>query len=150
MRRVGDRPWNDPVPRSAEKFELPTLKAVIYDFSAVSNVDVTSCQVLVDVRKQLARHAAPNPVYFHFAGIRSPWTRRALASVGFGSSENEAKPVFSVAYFETAAKIVNDKEAGSERNDVEAKFLPIQSVDRPSFNTDVGALPRLSTRPELR
>ncbi|KAJ8125637.1 hypothetical protein O1611_g8001 [Lasiodiplodia mahajangana] len=40
-KRQGDRPWNDPGPRKDEEqnSNLPTLKAIILDFSSVNNVD---------------------------------------------------------------------------------------------------------------
>jgi sodium-independent sulfate anion transporter 11 len=84
----------------------PTLKAIILDFSSVNNVDVTSVQILIDVRNQLDRYASPETVEWHFASINNRWTKRALASAGFGypataHQEGELwhrwKPVFSVA-----------------------------------------------------
>ncbi|PWY80746.1 sulfate transporter [Aspergillus sclerotioniger CBS 115572] len=100
--RPGDRPWNDPVPRKSESEDLsqkPVLRAVILDFSAVNNVDVTSVQNLIDVRNQLDRYAAPDRVQWHFAHINSRWTKRALAAAGFGrpSEETPMKAIFSVA-----------------------------------------------------
>jgi sodium-independent sulfate anion transporter 11 len=50
----------------------------------VNNIDVTSMQQLIDARNQLDRHAYPNKVDWHFAHISNRWTKRALASVGFG------------------------------------------------------------------
>lgn len=62
-------------------------------------------QNLIDVRNQLDRYTSPERVEWHFASILSPWTKRALASAGFGypSSAHEIgeghrwKPIFSVA-----------------------------------------------------
>ncbi|KAI9825779.1 MAG: Sulfate permease 2 [Phylliscum demangeonii] len=86
--RRGDRPWNDPGPRRGQVEVIdthrPTLKAIIIDFSSVNNVDVTSVQHLIDVRNQLDRWAAPDTVEWHFACITNRWTKRALASAGFG------------------------------------------------------------------
>jgi sodium-independent sulfate anion transporter 11 len=108
--RLGDRPWNDPGPRRGKEVDptdhRPTLKAVIVDFSSVNNVDITSVQILIDVRNQLDRYAAPDKVQWHFAAINNRWTKRALASAGFGfptpdidplSGPRRWKPVFSVA-----------------------------------------------------
>lgn len=83
----------------------PTLKAVIIDSSSVNNVDVTSIQVLIDVRNELDRYASPDKVQWHFAAINNRWTKRALASAGFGyptpdrdpAHETRWKPIFSVA-----------------------------------------------------
>ncbi|KAL8706740.1 MAG: hypothetical protein Q9201_000265 [Fulgogasparrea decipioides] len=106
--RLGDRPWNDPGPRRGrieEYSDKPTLKAIILDFSSVNNVDITSVQHLIDVRNQLDRYAAPDKVDWHLACINNRWTKRALASAGFGfptpAGEGNVterwKPVFSVA-----------------------------------------------------
>lgn len=96
--RPGDRPWNDPGPskRALKKAargevnlnagheDLPTVKAVILDFSAVNFVDITSIQALIDVRNQLDRYAAPEIVDWHIACINNRWTKRALVAAGFG------------------------------------------------------------------
>lgn len=105
--KLGDRPWNNPGPRRGKSEEdrshLPTLKAVILDFSAVNNVDVTSVQILIDIRNQLQRYAAPDAVQWHFASVRNRWTKRALGSAGFGfhtlptDETSRWKPIFSVA-----------------------------------------------------
>jgi sodium-independent sulfate anion transporter 11 len=105
--RPGDRPWNDPGPRrgQAEDFHLdrPTLKAIILDFSSVNNVDSTSIQILIDVRNQLDKYAAPGVVDWHFACINNRWTKRALVNAGFGyptiesGADNRWKSIFSVA-----------------------------------------------------
>nr|POE49507.1 sulfate permease 2 [Quercus suber] len=105
--RPGDRPWNDPGPRKGQEHlhdDRPILKAIILDFSSVNNVDITSVQNLIDVRNQLDRYAAPHRVQWHFACINNRWTKRAIASAGFGypTPEDDTgfhrwKPVFSVA-----------------------------------------------------
>lgn len=106
--RLGDRPWNDPGPSRGKaavvEDDKPTLKAIILDFSSVNNVDITSVQHLIDVRNQLDRYATPDKVQWHFACINNRWTRRALASAGFGyptpnddSGFHRFKPIFSVA-----------------------------------------------------
>ena len=73
--------------------------------SSVNNVDITSVQHLIDVRNQLDRYAAPEAVDWHLACINNRWTKRALASAGFGYPTPQRgeppyerwKPVFSVA-----------------------------------------------------
>lgn len=106
--KPGDRPWNHPGPRKGksepDRSHLPTLRAMILDFSSVNNVDVTSIQNLIDVRNQLDLYASPDSVQWHFAHINNRWTKRALAAAGFGypapTSENgfkRWKPIFSVA-----------------------------------------------------
>jgi sodium-independent sulfate anion transporter 11 len=125
----GDRPWNDPGPRGGsqeeERSNLPTLRAVILDFSSVNHVDVTSVQNLIDVRNQLDLYTSPESVQWHFAHINNRWTKRALAAAGFGyptpTSEDgfhHWKPIFSVAEIEGSssaaahADIVTNEQEG--------------------------------------
>ncbi|KAL2264393.1 hypothetical protein VTK26DRAFT_4861 [Humicola hyalothermophila] len=94
--KPGDRPWNDPSPSKRkmkaaaasgnpdEDANLPTLKAIILDFSSVNHVDITSVQQLIDVRNQLDRYASPEVVDWHIACISNRWAKRALAAAGFG------------------------------------------------------------------
>lgn len=142
--KPGDRPWNDPGPsrRKLKKAaaaaaaaggstepdtSLPTLKAIILDFSSVNYVDITSVQQLIDVRNQLDRYAAPDVVDWHIACISNRWTKRALAAAGFGYPTNRPdvphlrwKSIFSVAEIggeQSAAAAAefesNEKELGS-------------------------------------
>lgn len=136
--KPGDRPWNNPGPRRGKAEEdrshLPTLKAVILDFSAVNNVDVTSIQILIDVRNQLERYAAPDTVQWHISGVKNRWTKRALASAGFGyptfpSEEiHRWKPIFSVAEMGGSSSAAEQAEREANRefttrhNDEEAIF----------------------------
>lgn len=100
--KKGDRPWNDPgpsifskerVPAEGEKSdaeleaEKPVLRAVVFDFGGVSNIDTTSVQNLVDLRRVLERYA-DREIEFHFATILSPWIKRALLAGGFGTGKS--------------------------------------------------------------
>jgi sodium-independent sulfate anion transporter 11 len=133
--KLGDRPWNDPGPRSGIQVDghsdRPTLKAIILDFSSVNNVDVTSVQHLIDVRNQLDNYAAPDRVEWHLACINNRWTKRALAAAGFGFPNPEGeftysrwKPVFSVAEIggsQSAAAVGERRDMERRRTlDVEA------------------------------
>ncbi|KZT11507.1 sulfate permease [Laetiporus sulphureus 93-53] len=87
--KLSDRPWNDPGPRpgqdeSAENMLKPELRAIVLDFSGVSQIDTTAVQALIDTRTEVERWA-DRPVEFHFATILSPWVRRALIAGGFGT-----------------------------------------------------------------
>jgi len=96
--KPGDRPWNDPGPKKGAEIvadHRPHLKAIILDMSAVNNVDVTAVQNLIDVRNQLDRYADPDRVQWHFAFIKSKWTKRALAAGGFGYATQAGDPHFS-------------------------------------------------------
>lgn len=126
--RLGDRPWNNPGPRRGQEDEdlshLPTLKAIILDFSSVNNVDVTSVQNLIDVRNQLDAYASPQPVHWHFAHLNNRWTKRALASAGFGyptpasnaDSTTQWKPIFSVAGIGSASGFAYAEFLDKERD----------------------------------
>ncbi|EXJ82455.1 SulP family sulfate permease [Capronia epimyces CBS 606.96] len=142
--RPGDRPWNNPGPRRGrsepDRSYLPTLKAIILDFSAVNNVDVTSVQNLIDVRNQLDRYAAPDVVQWHLACINNRWTKRALASAGFGYPTPPAqeysrwKPIFSVAEIggsssaAAAAEQETNRRLSRQARDVEAGGVRSGSV----------------------
>ncbi|EPS38873.1 hypothetical protein H072_7395 [Dactylellina haptotyla CBS 200.50] len=163
--RLGDRPWNDKGPRhlSVEEDHRPTLKAVILDFSAVNNVDITSVQTLIDARNTLDKYASPNNVDWHFAGVKNRWTKRALTSAGFGYRTEDVetnanngrgpwKPLYSVA--EVSARVagiedVDDNGSGSsiKKTDLEVgipsqiqkKKVLVHSIARPLFHVDVKA-----------
>ncbi|KAG8964962.1 hypothetical protein FRC03_001113 [Tulasnella sp. 419] len=84
-----NRPWNDPGPRrgkptlTEEDLAKPLLASVVFDFTAVSHVDTTAVQALMDMRAEIERWT-DRPVTFHFCHILSPWIRRALVAGGFG------------------------------------------------------------------
>ncbi|KAF1914323.1 sulfate transporter family-domain-containing protein [Ampelomyces quisqualis] len=154
--RLGDRPWNDPGPRRGQQVDVddnrPTLRAVILDFSAVHNVDVTSIQGLIDVRAQLDRYAAPDSVEWHFASINSRWTKRALTTAGFGYLDRERfaarqhwNPVYSFAPLETPAPKLGDAEAQDEIHRADNKGFPsgkvttVHGQNRPFFHIDIPA-----------
>ncbi|WYZ45019.1 hypothetical protein EsH8_VIII_000335 [Colletotrichum jinshuiense] len=107
----GDRPWNEPVPAppavetdaESPATMKPLLRAVVLDCSAVNNMDSGAVEGLMDLRNQLDRWAAPDPVEWHFAGLRNRWSRRALSVSGFGCPTTTTgqlagwEPVFSLA-----------------------------------------------------
>ncbi|KAK4687853.1 solute carrier family 26 (sodium-independent sulfate anion transporter), member 11, partial [Tremellales sp. Uapishka_1] len=100
---AGDRPWNDPGPKQKnahaaheEELSKPLLRAVILDFAAVANLDTTGVQNLIDTRNEVEKWADA-PVAFHFAGILSPWIRRALIAGGFGREAVRHRTALEVA-----------------------------------------------------
>ena len=157
--KLGDRPWNDPGPRRGEQPNhndtRPVLRAVILDFSAVNNVDVTSVQGLIDVRAQLDRYAAPENVEWHFASINSRWTKRALTTAGFGYLDRERfqarahwNPVYSYAPLENAPRAADEEEdgiaavgtgGGGAREAFRGKVSTLHGQNRPFFHIDVPA-----------
>jgi sodium-independent sulfate anion transporter 11 len=95
--RPSDRLWCEAPPSKKlvdEQSDLPTLKAVVLDFSTVNIIDITSIQGLIGLRSTLDRYAAPAPVEWHFAGVHNSWTRRALAHAGFGLPAGNALDEF--------------------------------------------------------
>ncbi|KAJ2716455.1 hypothetical protein H4R19_000639 [Coemansia spiralis] len=145
---LGNRPWNDPGPRHKTEADydpsLPILRAVILDFSGVSNVDVTSLQNLVDVRDQLD-HYADCSVVWRFAGIKSPWTRRGLLASGFGTSHTASRTIFSVADVGDAQVWPADPRVRLDSSDESATGTP-KSLEkqRATDSIDTVALPLLS------
>ncbi|KAI9926307.1 Sulfate permease 2 [Aspergillus wentii] len=174
---LGDRPWNDPGPRQRKgevedvSSKLPTLRAIILDFSSVNNVDVTCIQNLIDVRNQLDRHAHPEPVDWHFAHVNNRWTKRALVAAGFGFPSprpdgQQWKSIFSVA--EIAGSTIpdtadearfNDVEGGykkypqtseHERNESDAsinrdRMTMVNGINRPLFHPDLASALHIAT-----
>lgn len=142
--KPGDRPWNDPGPRpgqvEVDDSGKPTLKAIILDFSSVNNVDVTSVQQLIDVRNQLDKYTSPETVDWHLACINNRWTKRALASAGFGypsrhdgEFKRRWKPIFSVA------EIGGSDSAAEIAETIEKEGIQKQQtreLERPSLSRD--------------
>jgi sodium-independent sulfate anion transporter 11 len=144
-KRPGDRPWNDPGPKKGEKenLDLPTLKAVILDFSSVNHIDVTSTQMLIDIRNQLDRYAAPDVVDWHMACINNRWTKQALVSAGFGhpavredGAHSRWKSIFNIAEIGGA-----DSAAAAAERDTNEKDIAI-SQSR-SADPEVGQSDRI-------
>jgi solute carrier family 26 (sodium-independent sulfate anion transporter), member 11 len=137
--RKGDRPWNDPVSDShiagIGGNALPALKAVILDFSAVDNVDLTAAQQLGDARAALDRHAAPRRVDWHLACVRSRWAKRALAAAGFGTPTKERKyrPVYGVAEIAehlAGVDVADERGLQTPANDEEAAVPPEEGEEK--------------------
>ncbi|KAL8382570.1 hypothetical protein RB595_006379 [Gaeumannomyces hyphopodioides] len=132
--KLGDRPWNDPGPRrgqvvSEDMASRPVLRAVILDFSGVNHVDVTSVQALIDIKNQFAKHAAPSPVEWHFAGIGNRWTKRALVAAGFGFEDSGAASETSHGASEIDSKNrEGDSDGSPKTGQVTPSWTPLFSV----------------------
>lgn len=158
--KVGDRPWNAAGKRgqTVDESHLPTLKAIVLDFSAVNNIDATSVQALIDTRSQLDRYAAPDKVDWHFANITSRWTKRGLVAAGFGVRNGPpGRTIFSIAELGGADSAAAAAEAERRRaaeqlkeknsNDIESigggsrrsstKQVALQGLNRPLFHFDL-------------
>lgn len=138
----GARPWNDPGPLRwnvpftkkrdltidvSANDERPLLRLVHLDFSAVANIDVTSVQALVDLRKALNLYA-DREVEFHFSGIHSPWIRRGLYKAGFGTFNDDR--VSDLRYVNIAAGL--DLEEGED-----ITYLAAVSTNTPFFHLEI-------------
>jgi len=93
---LSQRPWNNPGPRngrlivSEEDRNKPILRAIVFDFTAVSSIDTTAVQALIDTRGEIERYT-DREVSFHFCHILSPWIRRGLIAGGFGLSAHDRR-----------------------------------------------------------
>ena len=165
--KESDRLWNDPGPQKRDEgmnnADLPLLRAVVLDFAAVNNMDVTCVQGLIDLRNTLDRYCSPDAVELHFANVHNRWTRRALAASGFGypSSKNEEgleswQPAYTIAAIldpglsENKKSRLVDPEANrtSSGSDADKSTLvdgqrersgmaAVYGVDRPFFHADL-------------
>lgn len=140
--KESDRPWNHPGPKaqSCECDNLPYLRAIVLDFSAVNNLDITCIQGLIDLRNSLDRYSAPDAVEWHFANVQNRWTRRALASAGFGypTSQNPDAlgnwiPTYSIAKQLMDKEVAFDDKLNSSK-DIEAAPV-VQTTKLPSSST---------------
>ncbi|KAJ3553455.1 hypothetical protein NM688_g3603 [Phlebia brevispora] len=88
--RASDRPWNDPGHKDEgiDNESKPLLRAIVLDFSAISHIDTTGVQALLDTRNEVERWT-DRPVEFHFSSILSPWIRRSLVAAGFGAANGD-------------------------------------------------------------
>lgn len=88
--KKGDRQWND-VRKYQDPAEdhRPILKAVVFDFSSVNILDISTVQIMMDTHNVLAKHAAPEKIAWLFACVHNPWTKRALleADLGFKAGQ---------------------------------------------------------------
>ncbi|OCH95306.1 sulfate permease [Obba rivulosa] len=150
-----DRPWNDPGPRpgqdeNEENLKKPVLRAIVLDFSGVSQIDTTAVQSLIDTRKEVERWA-DRPIEFHFATILSPWVRRALLAGGFGTGvpSSQIPPEIAAVVPYRGGQIVSNTEP-EHHSDVEAPVpsksesdydavqnAPIELENTPFFHLDI-------------
>ncbi|KAK2460541.1 hypothetical protein APHAL10511_007011 [Amanita phalloides] len=145
-RNSSDRLWNDAEPRNGDISDekKPNLRAIVLDFSTVSQIDTTAVQSLIDARAAVERWAG-RAVEFHFATVLSPWIRRALIAGGFGIGirQDEAPRDVSAAVpirddigndidAVTEVQTINDVEAGSSKKGYEPYV-----VETPFFHLDL-------------
>ncbi|TEB36294.1 sulfate permease [Coprinellus micaceus] len=159
---LADRPWNDTGPRrsgaedQAENARKPKLHAIVLDFAAVTQVDTTSTQALIDARIEIEKWA-DHPIEFHFAPILSPWIHRALVAGGFGVGHSESKVPREVApvvpyrdgrSFDEPSISSEDIETGDLKKANVSEVVngfelePIVPADTPFFHIDLASAVR--------
>ncbi|KAJ3078793.1 hypothetical protein HDU99_000379 [Rhizoclosmatium hyalinum] len=86
VRTKGERMWNDDVLERVQRrerlglTELPALRAIVFDFSAVSQVDYTGIQALLDSKDDLERYTG-RPVPFYYVGARKRHLHALIGTV---------------------------------------------------------------------
>ncbi|CAL1704078.1 unnamed protein product [Somion occarium] len=164
--KLSDRPWNDPGPRpghdeNAENLKKPLLKAIVLDFAAVSQIDTTGVQTLIDTRNEVERWTDA-PVEFHFATILSPWIRRALVAGGFGTgapSSSLPKEIAAVVPYrgdrsdyaapEKSDDIEEQIATSNSETSISSPAAPIALEDTPFFHLDIVQAVRAAERNAL-
>jgi solute carrier family 26 (sodium-independent sulfate anion transporter), member 11 len=162
--RPSDRLWNDPGPiRAGVKAGVnkPLLRAIVLDCSSVNNTDITSVQGLIDARNLLDKHAAPAVVEWHFANVGNRWTRRALATAGFGfpvegtDLAGQWAPVFTVSRWLAGATNEDLQLALQEGRNGETGVDEERCGEKPASNDgrserDRPSTPAASNGPEVQ
>ncbi|KAH8107159.1 sulfate permease [Cristinia sonorae] len=147
--KLSDRAWNDPGPRpghdeSAENNGKPVLRAIVLDFSSVSQIDTTGIQALIDTRNEVERWAN-RPIEFHFSTILSPWIRRALIAGGFGTGQPSSSipsEIAAVVSYRDLQPIPSDKaivdiETSPVEQSNSSTHAPVSLEDTPYFHLDI-------------
>lgn len=123
--KLGDRLWNDGGPRHLDpsKFEQdnrPKLRVIIFDMTASPYIDATGVQNLADIKSAVNRYSGNDNVEYHFVGLISAWSRRALVSAGFGTGvphhhlvDASERSIGNLAYRGLLAQNINSTETKS-------------------------------------
>ncbi|CAN6673855.1 sulfate permease 1 [Trichomonascus vanleenenianus] len=155
--KLGDRPWNDHGPRHRKVDPdyidpRPILRAVVFDLSATPHVDLTGVQCLVDIRQALDKYAN-RKVEYHFVGILSAWTRRALVAEGFGGDSSnppeqhyvQAAPRIDPRFRGLTEGLLNDDVDYAEEDELpkratdeeQGDYIPVLETNTPFFHFDI-------------
>lgn len=139
----GDRAWNDNSKPDSDVDNTTVLRALVFDFSGVNNLDSTGVQMLLDVQLAVNRYANRD-VEWHFAGITNPSIRSALLAGGFGvkssGDRGEVLPVVpahkdgptgkgkqAMSHHTSGDDIESEGSSGSEISD--QKLQTVQTVE---------------------
>lgn len=139
-----DRPKkNDLENQQQENATKPDLRAFVFDFSHVPQLDATGIQALNDTKGELEKWAGHH-VEFHFATILAPWIRRSLIKGGFGvgrfSALDRPADVAVLAHpkenVELQEHVITIGDEGTRPPGKEV-YGPIMSADTPLFHPDL-------------
>ncbi|KAJ3413537.1 hypothetical protein HDV05_007838 [Chytridiales sp. JEL 0842] len=126
---VGERLWSDNSEElsrlasasCANGSQLPALKAIIFDFSAVNSIDFTGVQALLDAKEDLSRFAG-RPVSFHFAHVRRHHLRVVWRVPTLSAASVDATPAFdqssSPAPKKSLVSMLGGKSSNKQRRSV--------------------------------
>lgn len=135
-------------PRKNDKDDRPLLKVLCLDFSQVSQVDATALQSLLDLRKAVNKYA-DRQVEFHIVGVFSPWIKRGLINIGFGTTNEEYSDesiIAGHASYHVTKFSDTDSSAFDELDSLESqrvslsskvKVLPASGTNLPFFHIDI-------------
>lgn len=141
-----DKSWSQkPQSEGIAVMQLPVLEAIVFDFSAVCQLDATALDTLVTTRQTVARYTG-NPVEWHFTGLQNEFVRSGLLHAGFGTleeiedccasvfSENSLVSLSSANNHQILATVKLPKEATSEDSRQEHTIVNKKSDAQSSQN----------------
>nr|CAG8505355.1 8490_t:CDS:2 [Entrophospora candida] len=114
--KKGDRPWNDSSYKDDNQEQIensnkPLLKAVVFDFVAISSLDSTGLQSIIDIREELDRYSG-HKVEYHFANVLSKSIKKSLIYGGFGQMKEDEK--------ESSAHVPTKENKDLEKNIIDS------------------------------
>lgn len=139
--KLGDRTWNDGLPRNLKidpnvVDNRPVLRALVFDMSATPNIDYTASQYLWDLMQELTKYAS-QPVEFHFAGILSEWSRRALVNTGIGGSSDSQEPLLAELSEVKSEDAQPSQDEENQVPEVASRRVPIVDTHSIFFHFDI-------------
>ncbi|KAJ3274157.1 Sulfate permease 2 [Terramyces sp. JEL0728] len=114
--------WNASPHKKTGHFDLPELKAVIFDLSAVNNIDSTGLQTLVDIRKEVEVHSGKK-VPFYFAHARPHFQHILVYFLTLTDPTHDVAPILANASNPSLTKIHRDSTVSQiKEGDVQTNF----------------------------
>lgn len=84
---VENRTWSQPLPNEDylnQSLPKPYLDSIVFDFSAVDNLDATAIHTLHSIQRTFDQYTSGKVVEFHFCHINTIEVRQLLIKAGFG------------------------------------------------------------------